>query len=116
MLISECNCYFILQGGTDGHTPDGNDAAASTCVACASGQLPDPNGSHRCARIGCNKAVHALPGCSIPEPGSEEGHGQRRICQACASKDTNARALSAGIKIKGFAIMCFILRVHVSLR
>ncbi|XP_034253683.1 uncharacterized protein LOC117652699 [Thrips palmi] len=52
----------------------------TSCIACT--QKNFPTGAHKCSR--CNKNVHLLPGCSILCPGSEEGHGQKRICIACS--------------------------------
>lgn len=42
----------------------------------------EPGGAHRC--IECDRAVHILPCCSI-SIGDEEGYGEKRLCNACAS-------------------------------
>lgn len=48
--------------------------------ACRNGG--EPGGAHRC--VECKKAVHILPCCSI-SIGDEEGYGEKRLCNECAS-------------------------------
>lgn len=45
-------------------------SVTNTCPVCANGD--EPTGAHKCYI--CNKAVHAIDGCSAPV--SEEGYGQ----------------------------------------
>jgi hypothetical protein len=52
------------------------------CIACKNGDFP--TGLHRCSN--CNQAVH-LFGCSVEDPISEEGCGEKRICLACTKID-----------------------------
>jgi len=47
------------------------------CIACKNADFP--TGLYRCSN--CNKAVH-LFGCSVEDPISEEGFGEKRICLA----------------------------------
>jgi len=56
----------------------GQSTLKSTCHACNNGDFP--TGAHKC--IECDKPIH-LFGCSISIPGTEEGHGERRICIDC---------------------------------
>lgn len=55
------------------------------CPACANKDMPQ--GAHKCVK--CNRAVHALNQCSVPESGEgeDEGYGQRRICLSCFSQN-----------------------------
>lgn len=52
----------------------------SSCVACSIGN--NPEGAHKC--IVCQKAVHALDGCSLPV--DEGGYGQKRKCMTCVNR------------------------------
>lgn len=52
----------------------------TTISGCRNGM--EPGGAHQCIR--CEKPVHILPCCSI-SIGDEEGYGERRLCNACAS-------------------------------
>lgn len=49
---------------------------------CENGNFP--TGLHRCSK--CDKAVHLL-GCSVEDPFSEEGFGDKRICLSCNKMD-----------------------------
>ena len=50
-----------------------------TCAACSNNDEPSVD-AHSCKF--CKKAVHLLPGCSIPV-GFEQGHGELRGCITC---------------------------------
>lgn len=49
----------------------------------------EPGGAHRC--IECDRAVHILPCCSI-SIGDEEGYGEKRLCNTCATSRTSPKA------------------------
>lgn len=57
-----------------------NRSRTTVTTGCRNGD--EPGGAHRC--IECERAVHILPCCSI-SIGDEEGYGERRLCNACAS-------------------------------
>jgi len=57
---------------------ENNEDEDVLCCVCSIGEP-----SHTCAI--CDKHVHAIQPCSDPCPDSEDGYGNKRICQVCKS-------------------------------
>ncbi|KAF0746224.1 NOF-FB transposable element protein [Aphis craccivora] len=72
-------------------------------IACKNGDFP--TGLHRCSN--CNKAV-LLFRCSVEDPISEEGCGEKRICLACTKIDeleTEKNQLKFGRKKRKYVVI-----------
>lgn len=73
----------------------------NSCPACNMGHYPDPDGGHKC--IICSVPVHALQECSFPASSSDEGYGQKRICQICFKKsETEKRKIQEHNKMENW--------------
>lgn len=108
-LINECqSCEFSPNGSNseddteaienlDDTESNQDDAIqqSTACIACERGDMP--SGAHCC--IKCQKAVHVLDGCS-KSCGSEEGYGEQRICNSCATKPTRVTAAKESLAKK----------------
>lgn len=70
-------------------------AITKNCIACQEGNMPDPQGGHKCSI--CKTAVHALPGCSVLLEGEEEGYGDQRVCTACSLTHKHSNATDSNI-------------------
>lgn len=71
-------------------SPDLSGILIPTLFECRNGG--EPGGAHRCIR--CKKTVHILPCCSV-SIGDEEGYGERRLCNECATNEPESSATNS---------------------